>query len=308
MSERTFNPRKPKSLLARAETFPKHFVIRKSGSKKTRSAIPVLPTLLTLGNAVCGLGSITLSTWAGYEAARGDLIFLAGLLVFCGMLFDMLDGHAARVLKQTSDFGTQLDSLCDVITFGVAPVFIMLVFSDYYHIRLLWAIGTLFTLCTVLRLARFNVSTDQLDSHTSFCGLPSPAAAGTIASFAIAMPALRGLTTDESMPATTQRVAEQSIAVVMILMPVLTFFLASLMVSRVTYPHVFNQFFRGHRTFFHLVQLIFALAAILTVHELALPLIFCFFVFGRPTSRLWQKLTGRSTKVTPTPAISETPA
>ena len=169
---------------------------------KKRKLFAVLPTLLTLGNAACGFGAITFAAKVGPESAAGNEFFIAALLIFLAMLFDMLDGSAARWTQQTSDFGAELDSLCDVISFGIAPAFLMLQFTradhtfgsqltapfaDLYHPRLLWVIGVLFVVCAVLRLARFNVETDEDDSHAFFSGLPSPAAAGTVASFPIAM-------------------------------------------------------------------------------------------------------------------------
>ena len=100
------------------------------------SKFPILPTLMTLGNAICGLAAIGLATKAigvrlaveGIEKASAlsldhsayEALRYAGLLIFLGMLFDALDGQVARLLNQTSKFGMELDSLCDVITFGVA--------------------------------------------------------------------------------------------------------------------------------------------------------------------------------------------
>ena len=144
----------------------------------------VLPTMLTLGNAACGFGAITFAAkWSGGDPALS--LFIASCLIFLSMVFDALDGSAARLTKQTSEFGAQLDSLCDAISFGAAPAFLMLQFSqsrDLLHLRLLWWIAALYVACAVLRLARFNVETDEDDAHDSFSGLPSPAAAGTVRS------------------------------------------------------------------------------------------------------------------------------
>lgn len=249
---------------------------------------PVLPTLITLGNAVCGFGAITYAAKVGPETVEGNSLFVASLLVFGGMVFDMLDGHTARLTKQTSNFGAQLDSLCDVITFGVAPPFIMLKLSAAYHPRLLWVIAVLYTLCALLRLARFNVETDEQDSHDSFSGLPSPAAAGMVASFAIVMPQLRELT-EEGMPPMTQYIGQMLISAVHIGLPLITLAVACLMVSRIRYPHLFNQLFRGRRNFQHIIQLIFAMVVIFAVHELALPLIFGYFVLGSPIRAAWTR-------------------
>ena len=128
----------------------------------------VFPTLLTLGNAACGFGAITFAAKVGPDPAGEHDLFLSAVLIFLAMLFDMLDGSVARWAKQTSEFGAQLDSLCDAVSFGVAPAFLMLrvihsmestadasgialgvheqpLFT--YWSRLLWVIGALFALC-----------------------------------------------------------------------------------------------------------------------------------------------------------------
>lgn len=268
---------------------------------KRQKWIPVLPTLITLGNAVCGFGAITFAAKVGPETIEGNSLLIASLLIFGGMVFDMLDGHTARLTKQTSNFGAQLDSLCDVITFGVAPPFVMLKLSTAYHPRLLWVIAVLYILCALLRLARFNVETDEQGSHDSFSGLPSPAAAGMVASFAIVMPQLRELT-DEGMPAMTQDLGRLLISAVHIGLPLLTLAVACLMVSRIRYPHVFNQLFRGRRNFQHILQLIFAIVVIFAVHELALPLIFGYFVLASPLRALWTRIRAHYRGDVPQPA------
>ena len=155
-----------------------------------KSGLAVVPTLLTLGNGVCGLASITMATLAREELGETTAIFCAGMFIYVGMVFDGLDGYVARLMKETSQFGAQLDSLCDTVTFTVAPVFILLHLADVYPYRFRWGIGVLFTLCGLLRLARFNVEQATDNAHDWFQGLPTPAAAGTLASFAVALPAL----------------------------------------------------------------------------------------------------------------------
>ena len=86
----------------------------------------VFPTLLTLGNAACGFSAITFAAKVGPDPAGEHDLFLSAVFIFLAMLFDMLDGSVARWAKQTSEFGAQLDSLCDAISFGVAPAFLML--------------------------------------------------------------------------------------------------------------------------------------------------------------------------------------
>src|SRR5271163_2766120 len=106
------------------------------------------------------------------------------------MVFDMLDGYVARLSKTASDFGGELDSLCDVVSFGVTPAFLLLKLGPGWDVplwhQLLAGIAALYFACTALRLARFNVENNpDPSSHKRFRGLPSPGAAGCIAALAI---------------------------------------------------------------------------------------------------------------------------
>jgi CDP-diacylglycerol--serine O-phosphatidyltransferase len=282
--------------------------------RKRRRWLPVLPTLLTLGNAICGFGAITFAAKVGPQTT-GDPLFVAALLVYLGMVFDMLDGHTARLTKQTSNFGAELDSMCDVITFGVAPAFIMLKFCEanqlsvlaplLYHRRIVWVVAALYTTCAVLRLARFNVETDEGDSHESFNGLPSPAAAGMIASIAVA-PGLTQLV-DPRFADSADDPGYWIFKVAQLTLPALTLIVSCLMVSRVRYPHLTNQLFRGRRTFQHVRQLIFALVAIFAFHELAIPLVFGYFVLASPLRALWDWLMRQRPNPAPAAPAAQSP-
>ena len=162
-----------------------------------------------------------------------------------------------------------------------------------YPSRLLWVIACLFSLCALLRLARFNVETDEEDSHTFFSGLPSPAAAATIASFPIALTGLRSraLATEGAWSA----LAEWLVPTTYLLLPAITLAVAVLMVSRFRYAHFFSQLFRGHRSRLRLIQIIFTLAIVFVVRE-AMPLIFCFFAFTPPAQSAWREITGRGAR------------
>jgi CDP-diacylglycerol--serine O-phosphatidyltransferase len=272
--------------------------------------IAVLPTMLTLANGACGFGAITFAAKLGptdvtgstpVEAVQASLV--AASLIFLAMLFDMLDGSVARLMKQTSELGAQLDSLCDAVSFGVAPAFLMLQFVTKeldryggveYHPRLLWTIGMLYAMCAIMRLARFNVETDDDDddSHSEFSGLPSPAAAGVVAAFPFAMPTVVELIAPPNNEV-MHRMAEWIIPTVRTLLPFITAAVAGLMVSRIRYAHIFSQLFSGQRTKRHVVQLVFALAVIFWVHELAVPLLFCYFAFAAPIKAAWMELIGR---------------
>ena len=141
-----------------------------------------IPNLITLGNLTCGLLSIVL--------AFEEKLAVAGTFIFYGAILDFFDGFSARLLKVNSELGKQLDSMADMVTFGVAPGIIM------YHLVMVTIggqIGTPFELTIALisflipifsaiRLAKFNIDTRQT---SSFIGLPTPAAAIYIASLPV---------------------------------------------------------------------------------------------------------------------------
>ena len=268
----------------------------------------VLPTMLTLGNAVCGFGAITFAAKVGLAERIGwghtntECLWIAAVLIFLAMVFDMLDGRAARWAKQTSQFGAELDSLCDAISFGVAPAVILIKFSTdalpampMLAARLLWAISVLFVVCAILRLARFNVETDEEDTHEHFSGLPSPAAAGTVASFMIAYPEIQDLAKTTSGDASTiERIMHMTASYLLpgfqFLVPLVTLACACLMVSRIRYAHVFNQLFRRRRNYQQILLLVVAAALAFIAGWLAVPLILCIFAFGSPVRAAWSTI------------------
>jgi len=136
-------------------------------SKKTRY---LLPNILTLGGVCLGISSIKFSIDGNFSLAV-TLILLAAIL-------DALDGRIARLIKGTSEFGKELDSLTDFVSFGIAPVFILYFWELNSYGKLGWAIALIYSVCCVLRLARFNL-TKHDDNHAwknnFFEGIPSPA-------------------------------------------------------------------------------------------------------------------------------------
>ena len=259
---------------------------------RRRRMVAILPSLLTLGNAVCGFGCITYAAKVGPEMATPNDLYFAALLIFAAMVFDVLDGPVARFAKQTSAFGAQLDSLSDAISFGVAPAFLMLKFSQFslvlFHPRLLWVIAVLYLLCAVMRLARFNVTQDNEPAHEYFRGLPSPAAAGMVASLVVIAPGLERFTAPE-MKESAQRMGEFLVTTTSTALPIVTLIVACLMVSRIRYPHVFNQFFRGRHTYRQFVKVIFALVVVGLIHELAIPVVLFYFVISSPLRAAWTR-------------------
>jgi len=241
--------------------------------------IPILPTLVTLGNAFCGFAAISFVMRAGAKPVNfeADMKF-AGWMIMLGMVFDALDGRVARMTKMTSKFGVELDSLCDVITFGVAPAAIIKAIADQQHFypRVAWVTSALFMLCAALRLARFNVETDEEESsHVAFTGLPSPAAGGFIASLAVLYFSLRG---DAAEFGRVAGALEPVMDGLLFSVPFVAVVLGMLMISNVPYPHLVNKLLRGHGAFEHLIVVILvALFAVLT-RPFSLPLFFGLYV------------------------------
>ncbi len=262
--------------------------------RRRRLTLAVLPTLLTLGNGVCGLAAIAVAMSVNLQWDNEQKLLVAGILIFVGMLFDALDGSAARMTGQESQFGAELDSLCDAITFGTAPAVIVWRINDggALPLKLTWAIGVLFALCVLIRLARFNVETSEDDTHEGFDGLPSPAAAGTLAAFMIAMPTLSSYANDPNYHPTIQWLAQKLLDGAEYFIPALALSLAYLMVSRFQYPHVFQQLLRGRRAPHQIGQALFVLIGAVVLHWLALPLAFCYYAFASPIRSWLARLRG----------------
>ena len=134
--------------------------------KKTRV---ILPNTLTLIGVCIGLSSIKFALDLKYELAIIAVVFAA--------LIDGLDGRIARLIKGTSKVGKELDSLTDIISFGVAPAFIMYFWSLNNLGKFGWLLCLIYVVCVALRLARFNVSSNEEPSWKDnfFIGVPSPA-------------------------------------------------------------------------------------------------------------------------------------
>lgn len=139
--------------------------------------IYVLPNLLTTVNMFCGF-------FAMIYAINGSYLNAAYAIVVAA-LFDMLDGRVARWTNSTSEFGAQLDSLCDVVSFGVAPGLLLFLWALEPFGRLGWMAAFFYVACGALRLARFNVQIHVVEK-AFFQGLPIPMAAGIVASSVLA--------------------------------------------------------------------------------------------------------------------------
>lgn len=145
-----------------------------------RRGVAILPSLFTTGNLFLGFWSI-IKTIDGQFAVAAPM--LGGAVIL-----DMLDGRIARLTGTQSDFGAELDSLADAVSFGVAPALLAYGWALHTIPRAGWAVAFLFLVCGVLRLARFNVQKQVVDSRF-FVGLPIPAAAAQLAAIVYVLPA-----------------------------------------------------------------------------------------------------------------------
>ena len=244
--------------------------------KQRLKYVTVLPSLITILNGVCGFAAIV---FAGKGAKLGigqfSYFAMSGYMILLAMIADMLDGRLARMHQSTSSFGGQLDSLCDIISFGVAPAFLMLKVLESklaefaglnpaietFLQRFIWLAAAGYISCAAIRLARFNVENEEDESaHMSFVGLPTPAAAGVIVSLVILH--------QETLP---------SLNVIIYALPFLALGAAVLMVSRIRYPHILNQYLKGKKPFAHLIRALLFLALCIWSRQAALVLIFCGF-------------------------------
>jgi len=198
--------------------------------------IGMLPSTLTLGNLLCGFFALAVIAHAPGGNWDREFVFAAWLILF-GMVFDMLDGKVARFTKQSSEFGGQLDSLCDLVSFGAAPGLIVYVLAYRvfdFPVALALLLSGSYVAAAAIRLARFNVSnSSEEEAHHLFQGLASPAAAGAIASLVI----LDHHLVDQHR---FMGFAKHPTSVAMEVLPYVALAAAALMVSSIPYVHVTN--------------------------------------------------------------------
>jgi len=215
--------------------------------------IYVLPNLLTTINMFFGFFAII-------HSIQGDYI-VASYAIVAAAVFDLLDGRVARMTKSTSEFGGQYDSLCDLISFGLAPGLLLFFWSLQPFGRVGWLASFFFVACGALRLARFNVQKSVL-SKAYFQGLPIPMAAGIVAS---AVMAFNDLEVD----------ASRSLIVLGI-----TFLLGFVMVSTFPYRSFKDLDFRERLPFKYLVLGVFTVAIIAIRPEVMLFITFMIYALA----------------------------
>lgn len=144
----------------------------------------IIPGVFTMGNLFCGFASIITSV-------KGEKPTEAAWLIIFAAFFDFLDGLVARLSRSSSRFGVELDSLSDIISFGMAPAVLLYSFKMIEFGSWGWLPGFVFISAAAFRLARFNI-TAKLETKGNFIGMPVPAAAVTLASFVIFSEAIWG--------------------------------------------------------------------------------------------------------------------
>ena len=142
--------------------------------QRFKRGVFLLPSLLTVGNLFCGYACVVYSTRGDFETAA--------LFIGVAMVLDNLDGLNARHTNSSTAYGVQLDSLADVVSFGLAPAILAFTWGLWPLKRLGWAAGFIYLTAAAMRLARFNIQTAAAIDKRYFVGMPSPAAAGVIAS------------------------------------------------------------------------------------------------------------------------------
>ena len=219
---------------------------------ESKLKIYFLPNLLTAGNLFCGFIALTKIVEANPDAPGfTDAIRLALFYILLACICDLLDGRVARLGGYESPFGREFDSLADVVSFGVAPAFLVhrIVLADVFRAypKLGWFIASIYLICGAFRLARFNclAARDNSGGGKEFIGFPIPAAAGFVASLTLF------LLWAEDHDYTKFR--ESSLRYVL---PVLLVFLSLMMVSQVKYPTFKKLDFRATRTFPKMVAIV----------------------------------------------------
>jgi CDP-diacylglycerol--serine O-phosphatidyltransferase len=276
--------------------------------RRRLKAIAVLPTLLTLGNLICGFAAIHFCLRAMYTLGAGvapgyrltlnnpylELWFpthlaIGAALIFLGMFFDMFDGWAARATQRTGDFGGQLDSLADVVTFGAAPALLVIAvvtsavppaeltvspLASHWGGRIAWVAAALYTACAALRLARFNVENEHAEqAHMSFRGLPSPGAAALLASLVILH----------------ETIGPQPGHWLVKSLPYGTAIAGLLMVSRIPYIHFANVFLRGRRSLWHVMLIVSVLGLFIAAPAVTSVAVLITYVLSGPAMWGWRR-------------------
>jgi CDP-diacylglycerol--serine O-phosphatidyltransferase len=295
--------------------------------ERAQKGLSILPSLLTLGNGICGIAAIIKVAkiqWGPTVTEASPYFWAinlreAALLILLGMVFDMLDGRVARLTRTTSDFGGQLDSLSDAITFGVAPGVMTIManaearFTEHHFwTKVAWVFGIAYACGAIARLARFNVENDHDEkAHQEFKGLPSPAAAGVIATLILLQSYLLG-TGSHAFPALPDTSWLTTIGTdITFVLPFVALGLGYLMVSKFRYVHLANRYLKGRKPFWYLRVVFVAGVCLALLPEVFGALAFGIFALTGPVLAWRTRLLGPAAPPateTPTAPLAAAPA
>ncbi len=266
--------------------------------------IAILPTLMTLGNAVCGFASVAYASRIRLDGTVPDsdnnfYFLLSACLILGAMVFDALDGYVARLSKSSSEFGGQLDSLCDAISFGLAPAFLLLRMGQDWQGRSLPA-GHRGGGGPLPGLRAVTAGTLQSDHHL---GRRQPQAVpGVALSRGGRLPGDPG---DPARRAVLQLGWSERAGAAELrhgLGPVGALIVSLLMVSNFPYPHFTHQLTRRRRRFDAVVQAVLIVCVLALIREMALFILFWVYALHAPvyyllTRQLRKALSAHRTPV-----------
>ena len=285
-----------------------------TGRRRRLKSLAVAPTLLTLGNLLCGFAAIHFALRAMYDFGAGvpddaiqtlqsarwermlpSFLSVGAGLVLVGMVFDLLDGLVARATRSTTNFGGQLDSLADVITCGAAPATLMVAFmttelagdsivpspiSEHPLGRVTWIAAAVYVAFTAIRLARFNVEHAKADfDHRIFRGLPTPGAAAIIAALIIVR----------------EQFGDTARLTIAYAIPFVALTLAFLMVSRIPYKRFYRAYLLGKKPFGQLVGFLLILVVFFVYKAATLLLVVLWYGASGPIDALLRRVRKVST-------------
>jgi CDP-diacylglycerol--serine O-phosphatidyltransferase len=230
----------------------------KGSRQRFRRGASILPMVFTTGNLFLGF-------WAIVRVLEGAYEHAAFMVIGAGIL-DMLDGRIARLTGTTSEFGAELDSLADLISFGVAPAFLAYAWGFPAVPRGSWALAFIFVACGAMRLARFNIQRQVIDARY-FVGLPIPAAAGQVVTLVI------------FLPEGPRQPVERALAVALVLT------LSFLMVSTFRYPSFKGFDLRSRRSYISVLPIAVAIAILVLRPEVVLLGVATAYSLSAPTVR-----------------------
>ena len=239
-----------------------------------------VPNALTLCNSICGFGAVVY-TLGVYSSPRGvtDVFAISAWIILFAMVFDALDGFAARIFNAASMKGIQMDSLADMVTFGMAPATIVAIMAHHLELMPNWqylvtcALAAVYLGGAALRLATYNVHAMlEKKSSDKFAGLPTPGAAAAICSIVIFCNA-----------------DARSVNYLSVGLPIYAAILGLLMVSSIPYTHVGKWLFSIRRNRQRLVLFLVLFLVVCMFRIAALAVLINLYILSGPVMALWNR-------------------